>query len=103
MKRVVVRVAVGVCAILAAGTLSACGIFISHQPPVASSHDTNTQTIDMPAGSAVIVTNNIGSTEIWVDPAATQATVEVRREAVADTQDAADALLATIGVFVTAP
>lgn len=65
--------------------------------------DSSSALFDMPAGARLVVRNAVGSTRVSVDPAATQARVEVERAALADTQEEADALLALIMVNITAP
>ena len=64
---------------------------------------TETQTIALAAGAAVQVSNDLGSTRITVDPAATQATIEITKTALADTEEEAQALLGRMTVTVTAP
>lgn len=65
--------------------------------------DSNSRMVTMPAGASLVVVNDVGSTRVTVDPAATKATVEVTRTAYADTQAAADDLLAKIVVTITEP
>src|SRR5262245_14657744 len=62
-----------------------------------------TQKIALPDAAAVVITNDVGSTRVEVDPAATQATIEITRVALADSQAAADDLLTKIVVTVTPP
>jgi hypothetical protein len=65
--------------------------------------ETNIQTVAMPAAAGLIVSNDNGSTRVVVDPAATQATVQITRVALAQTQAEADDLLAEIVVTVDEP
>ncbi len=62
-----------------------------------------TQNAAMPAGAALIVDNDNGSTRVTVDPNAVEARIEIRRTALAETQAEADALLAEIVVTVELP
>jgi hypothetical protein len=62
-----------------------------------------TQTAAMPAGAALVVDNDNGSTRVTVDPNADEATIEIRRIALAETQAEADALLAEIIVTIELP
>jgi len=64
---------------------------------------TETTTYTLPDGANIVVTNDNGSTRVTVDPAVTQATVEVRRTALVREQADADALLPKIVVTVTEP
>lgn len=65
--------------------------------------ESETQTAAMPAGAALVVDNDNGSTRVIVDPNAVEATIEIRRTALAETQADADALLAEIVVTVEPP
>jgi hypothetical protein len=65
--------------------------------------DTQTQTVALMDDSRVVVDNHNGSTRVTVDPAATAATVEITKVALAEDQDAADELLTKIEVAVTPP
>ncbi|MBN1490069.1 MAG: hypothetical protein JXA69_09145 [Phycisphaerae bacterium] len=62
-----------------------------------------TQTVVLPAAAAVQIANDSGSTRVTVDPEATEATLEITRTASAETQEAADALLAQMVVTITPP
>jgi hypothetical protein len=64
---------------------------------------TETQTAALPAGAKLVVNNDNGSTRVTVDPAATQATMEITRIAKAEDQAVADDLLTKIVVTVTQP
>lgn len=62
-----------------------------------------TQTAAMPAGTGLAVSNVTGDTRVEVDAAATQASIQITKVAFADSQAAADQLLAQIVVTVTPP
>lgn len=70
-------------------------------PSKAESTETNTYTL--PEGALVKVTNDVGSLRVTVDQSATQATLEVTKVALADSEADADALLAEMVVAVTEP
>jgi len=61
------------------------------------------QTLLLPAGAQIRVNNEIGTTRTTVDPNAVETTIQITRIALADTQEAADALLPKIVVTVTEP
>jgi hypothetical protein len=65
--------------------------------------DTKTQSAAMPAGAGLIIENGSGSTRVTVDPAATQATIQITRVALAETLDDANDLLDDIVVTVDEP
>ncbi len=64
---------------------------------------TDTQTFDLPEDALVRVTNELGSTRVTVDPDATQATVEIKRIALADSKADAQDLLEEMTVTITEP
>ncbi len=64
---------------------------------------TATDTVTLPEGAAIRVNNEIGTTYATVDPEATEATIEITRIALADTQEGALDLLPLIVVTVTPP
>ncbi len=70
-------------------------------PDRATSNET--QKAAMPAGAALVVDNDNGSTRVTVDPNAVEATIGIRKTALAETQAEADALLAEIVVTVELP
>src|SRR5437764_14255585 len=88
-----------VVSVLGLSLISGCGIF----PPTGRAVDTETQTLDMPAGAALMVTNDTGMTQVSIDPAATQATIEVTRRAFSTSVQAATDLLDAITVSVKPP
>jgi hypothetical protein len=68
-----------------------------------SAESTTTTPYTIPTGAGVKVVNEIGSTQVTVDPNATEVTVEVRSIALAGSQDDANSLLAEMQVTVTEP
>ncbi len=64
---------------------------------------TETQTFTLPEGALVKVTNDVGSLRVTVDQSATEATVEITKTALADSEADADALLADMTVDITEP
>jgi len=93
------------CLCAVAGSLWACEGFILNITFVAPkrAEATETQNAAMPADAGLVVNNENGSTHIIVDPAATQAEIEITRIAIAEDQAAADDLLTKIVVTVTLP
>ncbi|MFQ5423057.1 MAG: DUF4097 domain-containing protein [Phycisphaerae bacterium] len=63
----------------------------------------DTQTVALPDGARVVINNDTGSTRISVDPAATEATVQITKVAFGEDQAAADDLLSQIVVTMTPP
>lgn len=64
---------------------------------------TETKTFALPAGAVVVVSNQIGSTAVIVDDAATQASVQIVRVAYAASEAEAEELLALMEVTITQP
>lgn len=64
---------------------------------------TDTDNVTLPAGATVVVSNELGTTNVSVDEVATQATVQVVRVAYAGTQEDAEDLLAEMEVTITEP
>ncbi len=64
---------------------------------------TQTQTAELPAGTPVRITNDIGSTRVTVDPNATGVTIQILRTALASSKAEAEALLDEMTVSVTPP
>ncbi|MFQ5500845.1 MAG: DUF4097 domain-containing protein [Phycisphaerae bacterium] len=65
--------------------------------------DTETQTLAIPPGAALVVNNDNGSTRVSVDPNATEATIEITRIALAENRGEAENLLNRIEVTVEPP
>lgn len=64
---------------------------------------TTTATYALPEGAGVKVINEVGTTKVTVDPNAAEMTLEVKRIAMANTQEDANSLLAEMQVTVTEP
>lgn len=105
MTRTRITLSALVVSVAGAGLMAGCDgfsfTFTFIVPRTASAEAT--QTVTLPAGANVVVTNDNGSTRVTVDPAATQATIEITRTALAREQEDADALLPAIVVTVTEP
>jgi hypothetical protein len=90
----------GLCACGLLSMASSCTITV--RTP-ASAISTDTQTAAMPAGASLVVSNELGTTRVTVDPAATEATMQISRIAYAASEADAEDLLADMQVVVTAP
>ncbi len=94
----------GFCALPMLGAACMQGFSFSFtfvQPKRAES--TETKTVSLAAGLGVQVLNEIGSTRITVDPNAPSVTIEIKRTAMAETQQDANDLLANMVVNIVEP
>ncbi len=64
---------------------------------------TETETVALPAGATVVVSNQLGTTTVNVDDDAAQATIRIVRLAYAGSEQQAQALLAEMVVDITEP
>jgi len=64
---------------------------------------TETETVALPAGATVVVSNQLGTTTVNVDDDAVQATIRIVRLAYAGSEEQAQALLAEMEVDITEP
>lgn len=96
---------VTLCLCAVATSLWACEGFSLNITFVTPKRATTSETRNaaMPADAGLVVNNENGSTHIIVDPAATQAQIEITRIALAEDQAGADELLTKIVVTVTPP